>query len=246
MRGAKRYVCARARRQPVWEGPPRRTGVRGAAGGIGVSPDSVAYSYEYQYAMRANQNPGGGSGSADRTQVTGSRGRDPLAPNLNVPTDTGRISTKPWPVTSDGCHGHCHIDRRVGWVQPQQTRCNSGIHGARRGGSKWRSAVSCGQRLCEVRLGYQDDLGLRSGCNPPDLKRPGRLPHQRRVTPVGGPGTRVRTCKAGIEANMTVRMVMQRIRWGGMEVAPGLVPWRGKGRSGTGVFAWCLSDLWRV
>jgi len=120
--------------------------------------------------MRANQNPGGGSGSADRTQVTGSRGRDPLAPNLNVPTDTGRISTKPWPVTSDGCHGHCHIDRRVGWVQPQQTRCNSGIHGARRGGSKWRSAVSCGQRLCEVRLGYQDDLGLRSGCTPGSRK----------------------------------------------------------------------------
>ena len=25
--------------------------------------------------------------------------------------------------------------------------------------------------------------------------------------------------------------------------APGLVPWGGKGRSGTGVFAWCLSEF---
>ena len=33
-------------------------------------------------------NPGGGSASDDMPQVTGNRGRDPLAPNLNVPTDT--------------------------------------------------------------------------------------------------------------------------------------------------------------
>ena len=33
---------------------------------------------------------------------------------------------------------------------------------------------------------------------------------------------------------------MQRMR---IEGAPGLVPWRGKGRSGTGVFAWCLSGF---
>ena len=37
-------------------------------------------------------------------------------------------------------------------------------------------------------------------------------------------------------------MVKQRMRWEGAESAPGLVPWRGKGRSGTGVFAWCLSE----
>ena len=30
---------------------------------------------------------------------------------------------------------------------------------------------------------------------------------------------------------------------GGVEGAPGLVPWRGKGRSGTGVIAWCLSEF---
>ena len=30
---------------------------------------------------------------------------------------------------------------------------------------------------------------------------------------------------------------MQRMRREGVEGAPGLVPWRGKGRSGTGVFA---------
>ena len=29
---------------------------------------------------------------------------------------------------------------------------------------------------------------------------------------------------------------MQRMRWEGVEGAPGLVPWIGKGRSGTGVF----------
>ena len=53
-------------------------------------------------------NPGGGSGSADMPQVTGSRGRDPLAPNLKVPTDTGRISANPWPVTQMDavCHEH--------------------------------------------------------------------------------------------------------------------------------------------
>ena len=36
---------------------------------------------------------------------------------------------------------------------------------------------------------------------------------------------------------------MQRMRREGVEGAPGLVPWRGKGRSGTGVFAWCLSEF---
>ena len=35
---------------------------------------------------------------------------------------------------------------------------------------------------------------------------------------------------------------MERMRREGVEGAPGLVPWRGKGRSGTGVFAWCLSE----
>ena len=39
------------------------------------------------------------------------------------------------------------------------------------------------------------------------------------------------------------RMGMQRIRREGVEGAPGLVPWRGKGRSGTGVFAWCLIEF---
>ena len=39
------------------------------------------------------------------------------------------------------------------------------------------------------------------------------------------------------------RMGMQRMRREGVESAPGLVPWRGKGRSGTGVFAWCLSEF---
>ena len=39
------------------------------------------------------------------------------------------------------------------------------------------------------------------------------------------------------------RMGMQRMRREGVEGAPGLVPWRGKGRSGTGVFAWCLSEF---
>ena len=38
-------------------------------------------------------------------------------------------------------------------------------------------------------------------------------------------------------------MGMQRMRREGVEGAPGLVPWRGKGRSGTGVFAWCLSEF---
>ena len=32
-------------------------------------------------------------------------------------------------------------------------------------------------------------------------------------------------------------MGMQRMRREGVEVTPGLVPWRGEGRSGTGVFA---------
>ena len=36
---------------------------------------------------------------------------------------------------------------------------------------------------------------------------------------------------------------MQRMRREGVEGAPGLVPWGGKGRSGTGVFAWCLSEF---
>ena len=36
---------------------------------------------------------------------------------------------------------------------------------------------------------------------------------------------------------------MQRMRREGVEGAPGLVPWRGKGRSGTSVFAWCLSEF---
>ena len=35
------------------------------------------------------------------------------------------------------------------------------------------------------------------------------------------------------------RMGMQRMRREGVEGAPGLVPWRGKGRSGTGVFGAC-------
>ena len=39
------------------------------------------------------------------------------------------------------------------------------------------------------------------------------------------------------------RMGMQRMRREGVEGAPGLVPWRGKGRSGTSVFAWCLSEI---
>ena len=39
------------------------------------------------------------------------------------------------------------------------------------------------------------------------------------------------------------RIGMQRMRREGVESAPGLVPWRGKGRSGTGVFAWCLSEF---
>ena len=40
-------------------------------------------------------------------------------------------------------------------------------------------------------------------------------------------------------------MGMQRLgmRREGVKGAPGLVPWRGKGRSGTGVFAWCLSEF---
>ena len=38
-------------------------------------------------------------------------------------------------------------------------------------------------------------------------------------------------------------MGMQRMRREGVEGAPGLVPWRGKGRSGTGVFAWCLTEF---
>ena len=38
------------------------------------------------------------------------------------------------------------------------------------------------------------------------------------------------------------KMSMQRMGGEGVEGAPGLVPWRGKGRSGTGVFAWCLSE----
>jgi len=38
-------------------------------------------------------------------------------------------------------------------------------------------------------------------------------------------------------------MGMQRMRREGVEVTPGLVPWRGEGRSGTGVFAWCLSEI---
>ena len=43
------------------------------------------------------------------------------------------------------------------------------------------------------------------------------------------------------------RMGMQRMRREGVEGAPRLVPWtrRGKGRSGTGVFA-CSFGLWRV
>ena len=41
---------------------------------------------------------------------------------------------------------------------------------------------------------------------------------------------------------------MQRMRREGVESAPGLVPWGGKRRSGTGVFAWCLSPglFWRA
>jgi len=42
------------------------------------------------------------------------------------------------------------------------------------------------------------------------------------------------------------KMGMQRMRWEGVEGiegAPGLVPWRGMRRSGTGVFAWCLSEI---
>ena len=39
------------------------------------------------------------------------------------------------------------------------------------------------------------------------------------------------------------KMGMQRMRREGVEGAPGLVPWRGKGRSGTSVFAWCLSEF---
>ena len=46
---------------------------------------------------------------------------------------------------------------------------------------------------------------------------------------------------------MLVRRGMQRKSWGG-EVertgnGAGLVPWRGKGRSGTGVSAWRLSEI---
>ena len=40
-------------------------------------------------------------------------------------------------------------------------------------------------------------------------------------------------------------MGMQRMRREGVEGAPGLVPWREEGRSGTGVFAWCLSEICR-
>ena len=40
------------------------------------------------------------------------------------------------------------------------------------------------------------------------------------------------------------RMGMQRMRREGVEGAPGLVPWRGKGRSGTGVIAWCLRYIY--
>ena len=39
------------------------------------------------------------------------------------------------------------------------------------------------------------------------------------------------------------KMGMQRMRREGVEGATGLVPWRGKGRSGTGVVAWCLSEF---
>ena len=42
------------------------------------------------------------------------------------------------------------------------------------------------------------------------------------------------------------RMGMQRMRREGVESAPGLVPWRGKGRSGTGVGAWCRSEFVEV
>ena len=38
-------------------------------------------------------------------------------------------------------------------------------------------------------------------------------------------------------------MGMQRMRREGVEGAPGLVPWRGKGRSGTGGFVWCQSEF---
>ena len=66
-----------------------------------VQPPALKRHAGPRHADSSHQNPGGGSGSANRTQVTGSlsRGRDPMAPNLNVPTDTGRISTTPWPVT---------------------------------------------------------------------------------------------------------------------------------------------------
>ena len=44
----------------------------------------------------------------------------------------------------------------------------------------------------------------------------------------------------GIHDKIHDKMGMQRMRREGVEGAPGLVPWRGKGRSETGVFAWCL------
>ena len=61
----------------------------------------------------------------------------------------------------------------------------------------------------------------------------------------GPEGTFSKTKASGEEWHQGIhdRMGMQRMRREGVEGAPGLVPWRGKGRSGTGVFAWCLSEF---
>ena len=69
-----------------------------------VQPPALKRHTGPRHADSSHQNPGGGSGSANRTQVTGSRGRDPMAPNLNVPTDTGQYHALA--SNSDGCHEH--------------------------------------------------------------------------------------------------------------------------------------------
>ena len=97
-------------------------------------------------------------------------------------------------------------------------------------------------------------LGLKSGFDPPDLDRPGRLPHQQGLCEarlgyqdespqLGAPGPETRQ---GRHQGIHDRMGMQRRRFGGNRGRTGAGAVEREGEVGNGrvrLFAWCLGEF---
>ena len=100
------------------------------------------------------------------------------------------------------------------------------------------------------RAGRLPLLGLWSVCTPRisigpagyRINREAGLP--RRVTPIGGPGTRFSTCMQAPRHSCHVMWACKEVGRGGWGATGGTVPCRGGRGSGTEgcVFAWCLSE----